>query len=71
MTDGTLAGYDVCSSDNRRFFVVQHDNICRTMGKALVINCVLMKGDILRCFREGRMEIDGGNDCRGGDGGRK
>lgn len=36
-----------------------------------MINCVLMKGDILRCLREGRMEIDGGNDCRGGDGGRK
>lgn len=45
--------------------------VARSMGKALVINCVLMKGDILRCLREGRMEIDGGNDCRGGDGGRK
>lgn len=35
-----------------------------------VMNCVLIEGDVLRCFEEGQMEVDD-NDCRGGDGGRK
>lgn len=69
-----LKGFDVCSSDNRLYFLCvtrQYFVVARSTRKTLVMNCFLMmmKGEVLRCFEEEQIEsVD--NDCRGGDGDR-